>query len=131
MHQSSGNCLPAQCASPVVGCARYLQRVRGIRGFAKELNCGNPAVVGLRPDDRWLCVPAFRRVCRLHGRNYAPAPAGTQSETSLWFIGLPERAGGTETVAKRCHNVAGLGRCVLGVHPVQAVRGVPGTPTRQ
>ena len=24
---------------------------------------GSPAVIGIRPLDRWLCVPAFRRVC--------------------------------------------------------------------
>ena len=24
---------------------------------------GNPAVIGLEPLDRWLCVPAFQRVC--------------------------------------------------------------------
>jgi hypothetical protein len=26
-------------------------------------SAGNPAVVGPRPLDRWLCVPVFRRVC--------------------------------------------------------------------
>src|SRR5688572_28583702 len=25
--------------------------------------CGNPAVIGPRPLDRWLCVPVFQRVC--------------------------------------------------------------------
>ncbi len=27
---------------------------------------GSPAVIGIRPLDRWLCVPAFRRVCPCH-----------------------------------------------------------------
>ena len=29
---------------------------------------GSPAVIGTRPLDRWLCVPAFRRVCSTHYR---------------------------------------------------------------
>src|SRR5579862_6988947 len=29
---------------------------------------GSPAVIGIRPLDRWLCVPAFRRVCPFHYR---------------------------------------------------------------
>src|ERR1700722_11538289 len=29
---------------------------------------GSPAVIGTYPLDRWLCVPAFRRVCPCHFR---------------------------------------------------------------
>jgi hypothetical protein len=33
---------------------------------AQRLGRGNPAVIGTRPLDRWLCVPVFRRVCPVH-----------------------------------------------------------------
>jgi hypothetical protein len=29
---------------------------------------GSPAVIGTHPLDRWLCVPAFQRVCPCHFR---------------------------------------------------------------
>ena len=58
---------------------RQLVRYTVVHGHAREgprgrdcRECGNPAVVGARrelrcvPVDRWLCVPAFRRVCRYH-----------------------------------------------------------------
>ena len=44
---------------------------------------GNPAVLGSSPVDRWLCVPAFRRVCRFqYGRTLAQTRAGCKGLVS-------------------------------------------------
>ena len=49
-------------SGPVQGVAVEIQR-RGRGESRRESFPGNPAVLGRRPLDRWLCVPAFRRVC--------------------------------------------------------------------
>jgi hypothetical protein len=53
---------------------------------------GNPAVIGMKPLDRKLCVPAFRRVCHyrvallwtaVHPRVAAVLSLGTRSQLRI------------------------------------------------
>jgi len=38
----------------------------GVRASRRVRDRGSPAVIGILPLDRWLCVPVFRRVCPCH-----------------------------------------------------------------
>ena len=47
-------------------------RLHGIASIEPERRCpaGNPAIVGINPVDRWLCVPGFRQVYRSQRMHY-------------------------------------------------------------
>jgi hypothetical protein len=51
----------------------------GVRASRQLRDRGSPAVIGILPLDRWLCVPVFRRVCPCHYKVQVSKRRGTQS----------------------------------------------------
>ncbi len=54
---------PARLSRKPPGLQGRIRSTWGSASVRARRDRGSPAVIGIRPLDRWLCVPAFRRVC--------------------------------------------------------------------